>query len=248
MDSSESFYYAWHRRRLSEIVGLVDALNLHSKVLDIGAFYGHLSSRLQGLGFEVSAVDAWREVLLYRERYNRLGIELKGCDLDREGLPFDANLFDCVVFAEVLEHLQPSSVARTLSEIGRVLKPGGFLVLTTPNRFNLGSRLKMLFGAEFLDRNHVREYSLEEVEAFFPVLVVNEKIDLAWKLDIWKAYYSLAVDCFTGGAAWRKVVKPLMLPFRLLNPRLRTTIFLVAVKRSATNNTVGSQRSYSPGR
>lgn len=48
-------------------------------------------------------------------------------------LPFNNQAFDAVVFAEVLEHI--TNPVEALSEISRVLSPGGQLFLTTPNPF-----------------------------------------------------------------------------------------------------------------
>lgn len=58
-------------------------------------------------------------------------------DLTRP-LPYPAESFDLVVLCEVAEHL-PSYVS-VIGEIGRVLAPGGFLILSTPNLARLHSR------------------------------------------------------------------------------------------------------------
>jgi ubiquinone/menaquinone biosynthesis C-methylase UbiE len=50
-----------------------------------------------------------------------------------ERLPFDSSSFDGVFMNEVFEHV--SDEARTLREIHRVLRPGGHLILISPNRF-----------------------------------------------------------------------------------------------------------------
>jgi len=46
-------------------------------------------------------------------------------------LPFADNYFDCIIFSEVLEHL--SDEKKALTELNRVLKKGGELILTVPN-------------------------------------------------------------------------------------------------------------------
>jgi len=51
--------------------------------------------------------------------------------LDGECLPFDDNRFDAGVSFEVLEHTP--NPARLLSELARVVKPGGAVVVSTPN-------------------------------------------------------------------------------------------------------------------
>jgi len=49
-------------------------------------------------------------------------------------LPFCAGAFDCVVFSEVLEHVPASAEAACISELRRVMSPGGTLLFTTPHR------------------------------------------------------------------------------------------------------------------
>lgn len=48
-----------------------------------------------------------------------------------EQLPFEKSFFDKIICAEVLEHVADKQVA--LSELLRILKPGGFLIITVPN-------------------------------------------------------------------------------------------------------------------
>lgn len=50
-----------------------------------------------------------------------------------QALPFADDRFDCVTSIEVLEHIPESDRSATLAEIGRVLRPGGRLVLRTPH-------------------------------------------------------------------------------------------------------------------
>ena len=54
-----------------------------------------------------------------------------------ETLPFAENSFDAVVVSEVLEHLTPAVMRLALSEISRVLVPGGHIIGTVPCEENL---------------------------------------------------------------------------------------------------------------
>lgn len=61
------------------------------------------------------------------------GITLIRHDLDeRAALPFDDASVDVVTMLAVFEHLDHDVLRHTLSEIGRILRPGGVYVLTTP--------------------------------------------------------------------------------------------------------------------
>ena len=63
-------------------------------------------------------------------------------DLNHQQLPFPDASFDVVTCTEVVEHLE--HYRDTLRDMHRVLKPGGTLVITTPNILNLKSRIRFL--------------------------------------------------------------------------------------------------------
>ena len=67
-------------------------------------------------------------------------------------IPLAAASFDAVVAGEVIEHLVPEDVLPALSECVRVLRPGGRLLLTTPNPSDIKRRLR---GQSILGGAHV---------------------------------------------------------------------------------------------
>lgn len=106
------------------------------KVLDIGCGDGDYGYNLQKMGFDVIAGD----MDVDRFRYKDL-IKFQRCNVV-ERLPFDDNSFNFIVLAEVIEHLKnPYDVVK---ELKRILKPGGKLILSTPNILNLKSRVRFL--------------------------------------------------------------------------------------------------------
>lgn len=109
-------------------------------VLDAGAGHGGLSARVHALGFRVQACDFAPELFLAKD------VEFRQSDLT-ERLPFDDGSFDYVIAVEVLEHL-PDHVA-FFRECARVLRPGGRLLLSTPNVVSLKSRLRFLLTGFF---------------------------------------------------------------------------------------------------
>ena len=68
-------------------------------------------------------------------------------NIENEPLPFDDNTFDFILLSEVIEHMEVDPMYM-LSEINRVLKTGGTLVVTTPNCASTWAIHKILNGIE----------------------------------------------------------------------------------------------------
>lgn len=101
------------------------------RCLDIGS--GAYPAFLMGLdagekiGLEQSVS---RELVNLAEKQ---GIRIVEHDVSQsDPLPSEDNAFDVVTMLAVIEHIEPQRVPSLLSEISRILKPGGTLMLTTP--------------------------------------------------------------------------------------------------------------------
>jgi 2-polyprenyl-3-methyl-5-hydroxy-6-metoxy-1,4-benzoquinol methylase len=115
------------------IIEVIQEYDLKGRALDYGAGVGNLTSRLLALGRfqQIEAAD-----ILPLPQNLPTAISWQHLDLnDADALP--AASFDAVVAAEVIEHLEnPRQVAR---EWFRILKPGGTLILSTPNNESIRS-------------------------------------------------------------------------------------------------------------
>ncbi len=78
------------------------------------------------------------------QRYSKL------FNVEEDEFPYPDDSFDVVLFCEMLEHMLMDPM-HTLREIHRVLKPGGALVLTTPNVARIENVLRLLHGANMYD-------------------------------------------------------------------------------------------------
>lgn len=76
-----------------------------------------------------------------------------------------SNQFDLVIFTEVIEHLSDSQLDTILTEIHRVIKPNGFIFITTPYQENLEAEKTICpeCGCIFHRWQHLRAWSLESL-------------------------------------------------------------------------------------
>lgn len=114
-------------------------------VLDIGCGDGTAASTAAPFlaGHRIVGVD-WSQDALRRAR-TRLPYVVRG-ELSDGGLPFATAGADAVLFSEVVEHLVDPDGA--LDEIRRVLRPGGHLMLSTPNLAAWYNRALLLAGVQ----------------------------------------------------------------------------------------------------
>jgi len=135
-------------------------------LLDVGCREGTQSRIFRELGYEVTSIDVekvWE------------GCQVVDCN---RPLPFEDNTFDVVWSSEVIEHLiDPVAAA---SEMRRVLRPGGALVLTTPNSFPVyfcclamvgltPQRLQRADHLHFFDERQIRRvFPDAQLEGFLP--------------------------------------------------------------------------------
>ena len=99
------------------------------RLLDAGCGTGYFSRRAMSAGADVTSVDIG--VNLLKEARKKGAPQPVASDITR--LAFHDNVFDVVVSSECIEHTYSPETA--VSELVRVLRPGGILVVTCPNRF-----------------------------------------------------------------------------------------------------------------
>jgi 2-polyprenyl-3-methyl-5-hydroxy-6-metoxy-1,4-benzoquinol methylase len=169
---------------MCRVVRVQRALATHvapgGRVLDYGSYFGNFGLACQRIGFRVEAVDSYREygdalapwLALQREA----GIVVHdfldtGHDVSSPG----RGTYDAIICAGVIEHI-PHTPRRLLETLTLALKPGGTLVLDTPNLAYLYKRLALLEGrsifapiseqyfTEVPFEGHHREYTSGELE------------------------------------------------------------------------------------
>jgi 2-polyprenyl-3-methyl-5-hydroxy-6-metoxy-1,4-benzoquinol methylase len=122
-----------HPGRRSLADGSVASLPLRKggRVLEVGCGSGATLRRLQDLGWEVEGVDFDPRAV---ENARAKGLRVRQGELAGQG--FEPDAFDAVIASHVIEHVpDPAGLAR---QCLRLLRPGGVLVVQTPNASSLG--------------------------------------------------------------------------------------------------------------
>jgi ubiquinone/menaquinone biosynthesis C-methylase UbiE len=113
-----------------------------TKLLDLGCGRGEIVihcgfNKVSGVGLDYSpaALALGQSALRQLTGYPGFSPEKAGFVLgDLKHLPFPDDWFDRVLMSDIVEHLTPSELDRTLGEVFRVLSPGGSLLIhTMPN-------------------------------------------------------------------------------------------------------------------
>ena len=102
------------------------------KLLDVGCGGGRFLNRMKKHGWQVEGIDFDDQAT--KKVTARYGIKTHVGDLMQCSLP--ANSFDVITMSQTIEHLYDPIA--TLRESLRILKPGGLLVMTTPNVKSIG--------------------------------------------------------------------------------------------------------------
>ena len=100
------------------------------RVLDVGCGIGMYSQAFFNEGADVFGIDIDKENI---QKAKKLMPGISFLVDESENLPFENNFFDIVFLHEVLEHVKDDK--KTISECFRVLKPGGKIIIFSPNRF-----------------------------------------------------------------------------------------------------------------
>ena len=136
------------------------------RLLDVGCWDGAATARCaEILQCPASGIEIYPEPAAAAR--NR-GIDVAILDLEKDSFPWPDGSMDLVVSNQVFEHLK--NIWLPMSEIFRVLRPGGTLLLSVPNLASLHNRLLLACGRQPTSIRtlgpHVRGYTFGEIRAF----------------------------------------------------------------------------------
>lgn len=156
--------------RVRIMIDLLDDLNLkNKKILDFGCFDGTLLSLVNNRNNQFYGIDA-NDFAVKQAR--KKGIKVKQFFFDDvTKVPFADKFFNLIAAGEIIEHIYDTDFF--LRELKRILKPGGYLLISTPNIASLGRRLLLLFGIspiieispnEIDSPGHIRYFTFKTLE------------------------------------------------------------------------------------
>lgn len=176
------------------------------RVLDVGAGYLYMTSTFRMVFGERVALSTLehpaRSGTLSNERFVRalkeLRVELRTADLARDEMPWEDESFDVVLFCDVIEHMEPTVVPPVVERLGRLLRPGGRLVISSPNLAAFCRLASLAFGRGAIQAaavpleyaggtyGHIRLYGRVDMEE----LTVETGLRLAeWRFLNWEQVF-----------------------------------------------------------
>lgn len=166
LEVSDNFVYQRSRLAYVEAAKLVSG-----RVLEIGTGTGYGVDIIAPNASEFVTLDKYRS-----ERVDSLPANVRFVEATVPPLPFEDEMFDYVVSFQVIEHIKHDK--RLVSEVMRVLRPGGKFIVSTPNK------------PMSLTRNpwHVREYTAEELSQLLSDFSSVEQLGVAGNERVWEYY------------------------------------------------------------
>jgi 2-polyprenyl-3-methyl-5-hydroxy-6-metoxy-1,4-benzoquinol methylase len=156
----------FHRRRIELTIDLTrEAVSLVQgtpQILDLGCGQGHITEKMRqalnsadltGLDYSISAIE------YAHEHFPEIDFAVG----DAYDSPYAKDFFDVVVCNNLWEHVPDPLFL--LSKIRGILKPGGYIIISTPSRYRLLNLVRILRGkpVSFISRHHVTEYTVGQV-------------------------------------------------------------------------------------
>ncbi|MBK8569177.1 MAG: methyltransferase domain-containing protein [Nitrosomonadales bacterium] len=124
--SGEIWYEHWHRYALAR------QLSQHCTVLDVACGEGYGAAMVSETAHTVVGVDLSVDVIQHAKNNYRHHANLQFITASCECLPFPDASFDFAISFETIEHIEQQK--EFISELKRVLRPDGILILSSPNK------------------------------------------------------------------------------------------------------------------
>lgn len=146
--------YNWHYLKFKKIYSLINNLKPNN-ILDVacgpGTFLGN-----SNLESDLTGIDIAKKQINYaNNKYKNRNISFKCCK--NAEFPFDDETFELITAIEFIEHINHDDLVKNILEMKRCLKPGGIIILTTPNYRSLWPFLEILV-SKLSSQNYVEQH------------------------------------------------------------------------------------------
>ncbi len=138
-------------RHLNELIGYIPDF-LSRSILDLGAGRGRFMFEVKKRGGNIVGLEPYKKYI--EEAYQRALEEKVSLDIKEgvaENLPFGDKEFGFINMSEVIEHVNDAE--KSMKEVFRVLKEGGKVYISVPNRFGLKDQHFNLYFVNWLPRS-----------------------------------------------------------------------------------------------
>jgi ubiquinone/menaquinone biosynthesis C-methylase UbiE len=176
------------------------------KILDIGSGFGNAALNLAKNGAIVTSIDISPKLIegcKYRAKKNNLTVDFQ--IMDASNLKFEDNTFDIILGFRTIHHLQ--NIREFLLNAIRFLKPGGFILIVEPQKFNPFVEFGRKFIKNGAEDRTVTEHPLipKDIKIIKEVFGNLEKHEFSFlsapcevfKIMKWEKIYKLSVHFFT---------------------------------------------------
>jgi ubiquinone/menaquinone biosynthesis C-methylase UbiE len=114
-----------------EFLAKTNLLKSHDRILEIGCGIGTVVHELSKKGHDIIGIDISGEAIEYgRKKYGDIHLEVQAAEI----LPYEDESFEAVLSFDLFEHI--AEIDKHISEVKRVLRPGGYYLFQTPNRYS----------------------------------------------------------------------------------------------------------------
>ena len=172
-ERDELVEFEWQRFRVEKICSILRTIPNKEVGADLGCLSGMATALYAATGIkELHAFDISKISL---DAVRAKGFKGFYWDADGEQCPMPDNTYDLLIAGEIIEHLIDTD--RFAEEARRILKPGGYLILSTPNLASWYNRIRLIRGLvprsypgtsstiskdELVDNKHIRVNVLSE--------------------------------------------------------------------------------------